>query len=142
MAVSPDMLHSFGSEELVIRACEDRCPDGAPMPGDTGDDRRFAAAAGMVLPAEPVPVAAGVGRAGLFRVGDQERVLLGQLVHAGSGGEIGRVLAAAVQHLDDLRLLAGSGGFGRVPAWGSGCRPGRVVTFRSPVLRDLSLIHI
>ena len=49
-----------------------------------------------------VPVAAGVGRAGLFRVGDHERVLLGQLVHAGSGGEIGRVLAAAVQHLDDL----------------------------------------
>src|SRR5664279_2999597 len=24
------------------------------------------------------------------------------------------------------------------PAWGSGCRPGRVVTFRSPVLRDWS----
>src|SRR5450631_618681 len=37
-----------------------------------------------------------------------------------------------------VRLLAGSGGFGRVPAWGSGCRPARVVTFRSPVLRDWS----
>src|SRR5664279_158026 len=35
-------------------------------------------------------------------------------------------------------LLAGSGGFGRVPAWGSGCRPAGVVTFRSPVLRDWS----
>src|SRR5450631_1750345 len=35
-------------------------------------------------------------------------------------------------------LLAGSGGFGRVPAWGSGCRPARVVTFRSPLLRDWS----
>src|SRR5664279_3214857 len=35
-------------------------------------------------------------------------------------------------------LLAGSGGFGRDPAWGSGCRPARVVTFRSPVLRDWS----
>ena len=38
----------------------------------------------------------------------------------------------------DDGLLAGSGGFGRVPAWGSGCRPARVVTFRSPVLRDWS----
>src|SRR5664279_5104368 len=34
-------------------------------------------------------------------------------------------------------LLAESGGFGRVPAWGSGCRPARVVTFRSPVLGGL-----
>src|SRR5664279_5144485 len=35
---------------------------------------------------------------------------------------------------DFFWLLAGSGGFGRVPAWGSGCRPARVVTFRSRVL--------
>ena len=35
-------------------------------------------------------------------------------------------------------LLAGSGGFGRVTAWGSGCRPARVVTFRSRVLGDWS----
>jgi len=37
-----------------------------------------------------------------------------------------------------MRLLAGSGGFGRVPA-GVRCRPqARVVTFRSRVLRDWS----
>src|SRR5664279_5529414 len=35
------------------------------------------------------------------------------------------------QPLNPDGLLAGSGGFGRVPAWGSGCRPARVVTFRS-----------
>jgi len=48
---------------------------------------------------------------------------------AGSKDQIGRRLAARSDHF--MGLLAGSGGFVRVPAWGSGCRPARVVTFRA-----------
>jgi len=42
----------------------------------------------------------------------------------------------AMWALGNYRLLAGSGGFGRVPAGGSVCPRARFVTFRSRVLRD------
>ena len=43
---------------------------------------------------------------------------------------------ALVRSGDLKGLLAGSGGFGRVPAGGSVCPRARFVTFRSRVLRD------
>ena len=59
---------------------------------------------------EPVPVPARVRRAGLFGVGDEERLTLGEVVHAGSGGEGRGVLSAAVQHHDQRQGAAGVAG--------------------------------
>ena len=64
------------------------------LTGDAGDDRRLAGTGALVGWLKPVPVAAVVGRGGLLGVGDQEGVLLGELVHAGAGGEVGGVLLA------------------------------------------------
>ena len=72
---------------------------------------------------EPVPVAAAVGRGGLLRVGDEEGVLLGELVHPGAGGEVGGVLLAAVQHDDQRYRRTGVAG-GDVEVVASG--PGRL----------------
>ena len=52
---------------------------------------------GLVAGAEPVPAGEGLARR-LLRVGDQAAARLGQHIHAGAGGEVVRVLLAAVQH--------------------------------------------
>ena len=59
----------------------------------------------LVLAAEPVPAFLRVGRRRLRRVGDEERLLLRDLVHARAGGEIVRRLRAAVQHHDEGQAL-------------------------------------
>src|ERR1039457_974016 len=64
---------------------------------------------------EPVPVSARVRRPRLFRVGDEELFSLGKGVHAGSGGEGGGVLSAAVQHDDQRHGGAGVVGGGIEP---------------------------
>ena len=61
-------------------------------------------------------------RARLFRVGDEEGVLLGEVVHPGAGGEVGGVLLAAVQHDDQGHRSTGVAG-GEVEIVASG--PGR-----------------
>ena len=73
---------------------------GHDLTGDACDDRGLARAGPLVGGGEPVPVAAAVGGGGLLRVGDEERVLLGKVVHPSAGGEVGDVLVAAVQHDD------------------------------------------
>ena len=42
---------------------------------------------------------------GLARIGDDEAVLLGQRIHAGTGGEILRALRAAVKHDDQAAAV-------------------------------------
>ena len=60
---------------------------------------------------EPVPVPARVRRAGLFGVGDKERLTLGEAVHAGSVGEGRCCLGAAVQHHQQGHRPAGITGW-------------------------------
>ena len=55
---------------------------------DAGEDRGFAAATLLVLAPEPVPAARAVVAAGLFGVGDQDAVGIGQCVHPRAGREI------------------------------------------------------
>src|SRR2546423_14868628 len=62
---------------------------GHDLAGDTGDDRWLAGVGLLVGGGEPVPVAAAVGRAGLFWVGDEGGVLFGEVVHSGAGGGVG-----------------------------------------------------
>src|SRR3984885_15452146 len=59
---------------------------------------------------KPVPVLAGIRRGGLLRVGDEEGLALGEVVHAGSGSEGGGVLSAAVQHHDQRQGPARAAG--------------------------------
>lgn len=75
--------------------------------GQVGDDRRLTGPGVLVLGAEPVPVAIAVGCPGSFGVGDEEVVPLGQVVHAGAGGEVSGALGAAVQHDDQRHRVAG-----------------------------------
>ena len=83
---------------------------GHDLAGDAGDDGRLARACLLVGAGEPVPVAAAVGRSRLLRVGDEEGVLLGEVVHPGAGGEVGGVLLAAVQHDDQGHRRTGVAG--------------------------------
>ena len=76
------------------------------LPGDAGDDRRLTGAAHLVAPVEPAPVAAVAHRPGLFGVGDEKRVFLGQLAHPGAGREVDSGLGAAVQHHDERHRIA------------------------------------
>jgi hypothetical protein len=73
---------------------------------ESGQDRWFAGVAPLVFRPEPVPKAAPVGGAGLLGTGHHERVPLGQFVHPCTGGEVGRVLLAAVEHDDEWYRLA------------------------------------
>ncbi len=66
------------------------------------ENRRLALARALVACAEPIPQAIPIRLPGLFGVGDQEGVLLGEVVHPGTGRKIGRLLLTAVQH-DDQR---------------------------------------
>src|SRR5450432_3586356 len=59
---------------------------------------------------KPVPVLARIRRGGLLRVGDEEGLTLGEVVHAGSGSEAGSVLSAAVQHHDQRQGPARAAG--------------------------------
>ena len=94
---------------------------GHDLTGDAGDDRRLARACPLVGGGEPVPVAAAVGRGGLLRVRDEERVLLGEVIHPGACGEVGGVLLAAVQHDDQRYRRTGvAGGDVEVIASGPG----------------------
>ena len=94
---------------------------GHDLAGDAGDDRRLARACLLVGGGEPVPVAAAVGRGGLLWVGDEEGVLLGEVVHPGAGGEVGGVLFAAVQHDEQGHRRTGvAGGDVEVIASGPG----------------------
>ena len=61
---------------------------GHDLSGDARDQRGLAAVALLVLRLEPVPALGDVGRGRLGRVGHQTAMLLGQLVHARSGGEV------------------------------------------------------
>src|SRR5215217_8796914 len=74
---------------------------------DAGDDGRLAPAALLVCGLEPVPASLHVGVPRLRRVGDEERVLLGEPVRAGAPGEVVRVLGATVKHHDKWNRLAG-----------------------------------
>ena len=71
---------------------------------------------------EPVPASRRVGRCGLRRIGDEERVLLGAVVHPCAGREIIGRLGAAVQHHHERQGPARPGGSAR-RACSSGCRP-------------------
>src|SRR6201993_2323859 len=62
---------------------------GSPAPAGAGV---------LVGGGEPVPVAAVVCRARLLWVGDEENVLLGELVHASAGREVSAVLLTPVKH--------------------------------------------
>src|SRR5205823_2833136 len=53
---------------------------------------------------------ASVRRAGLFGIGDKKRLILGEVVHGGSGGEGDGVLRAAMQHHQQWQRPAGMAG--------------------------------
>ena len=95
-----------GDEDPVLR-------DGvlvAEALGQAGDDRRLAGVAHLVARPEPVPAGHGIVAAGLRRIDDEQPVLFGQGVHPGPGGEVLRVLRAAVQHHDQsLQPFVGGG---------------------------------
>src|ERR1039457_2028566 len=80
------------------------------LPGDPGDEGGFAGALVLVRRLEPVPVPPVVGDAVLLRVGHEEGVPLGQLVHPCAGREVVSGLRAAVQHHDQRDLLPGVAG--------------------------------
>src|SRR5215475_911449 len=68
--------------------------------GEPRDQGRLATAAVLVFGLEPVPVQPRIGAARLLRVGDQETVAFGQLVHSGAGGKVICALRTTVQHHD------------------------------------------
>ena len=72
---------------------------------DAGDERWLAAFALLVRPLELVPAARRVGRGRLFRVHNDESVLVRQRIHPRSGGKIIRILLASVEHHDERPLL-------------------------------------
>src|ERR1700733_6133316 len=74
---------------------------------------------------KPVPVLARIRRGGLLRVGDEEGLTLGKVVHAGSGSEGGSVLSAAVQHHDQRQGPARAAG-GDIEPVGTGTGGARV----------------
>ena len=92
-----------------------------------------AGAAALVTGDKPVPVPARVRRGGLLGVGDEQPLTLGEIVHAGGGGEGRGVLGAAMQHHDQGQgaavmaggnvepVGAGAGGVGV----GEGLKPAR-----------------
>ena len=102
-----------------------------------GEQRRLALAAALVAGEEPVPALVGVGARRLRRVENVQALLLGQRVHARAGGEVVRVLAAAVQH-DHQRqgatvearrleqLEAARAGFGGEAAFGEAAGAGAI----------------
>jgi len=77
------------------------------LTSDAGENRRLARATLLVAGTEPVPVATIVRGSRLLGIGDDERMLLGQVVHTGAGREIRSVLAATMQHDDERHRLAG-----------------------------------
>ena len=70
------------------------------LPRQFGDQMGFAQIPALVAFIEPVPALVGVGGRGLLRIRDQERLLVGEVVHAGAGGEVVRRLRAAMKHDD------------------------------------------
>ncbi len=71
---------------------------------DPGEDGRLTLRAELVPGAEPVPASLAVVRHRLFRIDDDELVLVGQIVEPGTGGEVKAVLPAAVQRQEHRRL--------------------------------------
>jgi hypothetical protein len=71
------------------------------------DDGWFAPATLLVGDLEPVPALLHVGVARLRRIGHEEGVLLGELVHACARSEVIRALGATVQHDDQGNGLPG-----------------------------------
>ena len=78
------------------------------LAGDPGDERRLTSITELMSRGKPVPVLARIRRGGLLRVGDEEGLTLSEVVHAGSSGERGGVLTAAVQHDDQRQGAAGA----------------------------------
>ena len=68
------------------------------LPGDAGDQRRFATTPLLVAGAKPVPTFRLVGSARLFGIDHEAVLLFRQEVHPGAGREILRRLGAAVKH--------------------------------------------
>src|SRR5947207_462807 len=66
----------------------------------------------------PVPAPRRIGRHALLRIGNDEAYLVGELVHARAGGEIVRILLAAMKHDDERARLpvAARGNVGLVAA--------------------------
>ena len=60
----------------------------------------------LIARVEPVPAPGGVGRLGLRRIGDEERLLLGEIVHPRAGREVVGRLGAAVQHHHEGQRLS------------------------------------
>ena len=73
---------------------------------DAGENRRLTRVTLLVVGTEPVPVAAIVRRSRLLGIGNDERMLLGQVVHPGAGCEIRGALAATMQHDDERHGFA------------------------------------
>ena len=55
------------------------------LTGDASENRRLTGVTLLVAGTEPVPVATIVRRSRLLGIGDEERMLLGQVVHPGAG---------------------------------------------------------
>ena len=68
--------------------------------GDAGNDGRLACAPHLILRLEPVPAERRIRVLALVRIGNEKSMLLRQVVHAGSCGEVVGILRAAMQHDD------------------------------------------
>ncbi len=68
------------------------------LAGDASDDCRLARIGLLVRRGEPVPIATVISRPRLLWVGNEEGVLLGELVHPCAGRKVRSVLLAAVEH--------------------------------------------
>ena len=74
------------------------------LPDDPGENGRLTLGAELVPGAEPIPASLAVVRHRLFRIDDDELVLVRQIVEPGTGGEVKAVLPAAVQRKEHRRL--------------------------------------
>src|SRR3954447_3543157 len=75
------------------------------LAGDARKERGLSLIALLISGAEPVPALRDIRRLSLRRIGDQERTLLSQVVHAGAGSKVVGRLRAAVQHHDKGQRL-------------------------------------
>ena len=73
--------------------------------GDPRKERRLALPAALILRPEPIPALRDICAQSLLGIGDEEAMLLGEVVHPRSGREVVGGLGAAVQHHDQCALL-------------------------------------
>ncbi len=103
---------------------------------EVGDQAGLAFVPALVAGAEPVPALVGIRRLGLLRIGDEDIVRLGELVHARARREILRRLRAAVQHDEQRhRLPAMAGGDVEPEAAPASRAPHKVIVERRRGLR-------